>query len=43
MSVLLTLKKRNKDPVKSLTAALDALAVHPTADVYRLIFGSDSS
>ncbi len=43
MSVLLTLKKRGKDPVKALTAALDTLAVHPTADVYRLLFTYDSS
>lgn len=43
MSVLLTLKKRGKDPVKTLTAALDTLAVHPTADVYRLLFTCDSS
>jgi len=43
MSVLLTLKKRNKDPVTALTAALDVLAVRPNADVYRLLFGQDSS
>jgi hypothetical protein len=43
MSVLLTLKKRNKDPVKALTAALDLIAVRPKADVYRLLFETDSS
>lgn len=43
MSILLTLKKRNRDPVKTLTAVLNALAVHPTADVYRLLFTYDSS
>ncbi|MCX7020704.1 MAG: transposase, partial [bacterium] len=43
MSVLLTLKKRSKDPVQALTAALDALALNPAADVYRLLFRSDTS
>lgn len=43
MTVLLTLKKRNRDPVKTLTAALDILAIRPQTDVYRLLFASDSS
>jgi len=40
MSVLVTLQKRNPDP---LTATLDALVADPNADVYRLLFGSDTS
>lgn len=43
MSVLLTLQKRSADPLATLTAALDALAVDPNADVNRLLFGSDTS
>jgi len=43
MTALLTLKKRNRNPVKTLTAALDILAIRPQADVYRLLFVSDSS
>ena len=43
MTVLLTLKKRKKDPVKALTAALNTLAVNPKADIYRLLFAPDSS
>jgi len=43
MTVLLTIKKRNRDPVKTLTAALNILAAHPKANVYRLLFQSDSS
>ncbi len=43
MSVLLTLKKRKSDPVAALTAALDALARDPDADVYKLLFGTNTS
>lgn len=43
MTVLLTLKKRRKDPVKALTSALDVLAVNPNANIYRLLFQDDSS
>lgn len=43
MSVLLTLQKRTPDPLATLTAALDSLATDPKADVYRLLFGSDTS
>lgn len=43
MTVLLTIKKRNRDPVKTLTTALNTLAAHPQANVYRLLFESDSS
>jgi transposase len=43
MSVLATLQKRTPDPLVALTAALDALVVNPKADIYRLLFGSDSS
>lgn len=43
MSVLLTLKKRTPDPVAALTAALDALARDPDADVYKLLFGTNTS
>ena len=43
MSVLLTLKKRNPDPVQALTAALDALAVNPQANPYGLLFPADTS
>lgn len=43
MSVLLTLKKRTHDPVKALTAALDALALNPQADPYRLLFRANTS
>ena len=43
MTVLLTLKKRNKDPAKALTLALDVLATNPHADLYRLLFGSNTS
>lgn len=43
MSVLLTLQKRSQNPVAVLTAALDVLACDPDADVYRLLFGLDTS
>ena len=43
MSVLVTLQKRTPDPLATLTAALDTLAADPNADVYRLLFGSDTS
>jgi len=43
MSVLLTLQKRTADPLATFTAALDALAADPHADVYRLLFGPDTS
>jgi transposase len=43
MSVLVTLQKRTPDPLATLTAALDTLATDPKTDVYRLLFGSDSS
>jgi transposase len=43
MSVLLTLQKRNADPLAVLTATLDALIAHPQADVYKLLFGSNTS
>jgi transposase len=43
MSVLLTLQKRSSDPLAALTATLDALLASPRADVYRLLFGSDTS
>lgn len=43
MSVLLTLQKRTQNPVAVLTAALDVLAREPDADVYRLLFGPDTS
>ena len=43
MSVLLTLKKRNPNPVQALTAALDTLAANPKADIYRLLFGANTS
>jgi transposase len=40
MSVLHTLRKRTRDPVSALRACLDQLAADPTADPYRLLFGS---
>jgi len=43
MSALVTLQKRTPDPLASLTAVLDALVANPNADVYRLLFGSDTS
>jgi len=43
MSVLLTLHKRTQDPVGVLTAALDVLAREPDANVYRLLFGPNTS
>jgi len=43
MSILHTLKKRKKDPTQALKAALDALAVDPNANVYRLLFQGDTS
>jgi len=43
MSVLLTLQKRSSDPLATLIATLDALASHPKANVYRLLFGPDTS
>ena len=43
MSVLVTLQKRTPDPLATLTAALDTLASDPKANVYRLLFGSDTS
>jgi len=42
MTVLLTLKKRNKDPTRAFKVALDALALDPHADVYRLLFQGDT-
>jgi hypothetical protein len=43
MSVLLTLQKRSSDPLATLTATLDAFVASPHADVYRLLFDSDTS
>ena len=43
MSVLVTLQKRSSDPLATLTAVLDTLATDPKADVFRLLFGSDTS
>lgn len=43
MSVLLTLQKRSSDPLAALTATLDALVDNPKADVYKRLFGSDTS
>jgi hypothetical protein len=43
MSVLLTLHKRTQHPADTLRAALDVLARNPKADVYRLLFETDSS
>lgn len=43
MTVLLTLKKRAQDPGRTLTAALDALAANPQADLCRLLFRSNTS
>jgi hypothetical protein len=43
MSVLLTLQKRSSDPLTALTATLDAFVASPNADVYRLLFRSDTS
>lgn len=43
MSVLLTLQKRSSDPLATLTTTLDALVAKPKANVYRLLFGSDTS
>jgi len=43
MTVLLTLKKRTQDPVQTLTAALNALAADPHADIYHLLFGPNTS
>jgi|LSQX01.2.fsa_nt_gb transposase len=43
MSVLLTLQKRSSDPLATLTATLDALVANPKANVYRLLFGYDTS
>ena len=43
MSVLMTLQKKTRDPVTALTTALDALAHKPDADVYRLLFGPNTS
>jgi len=43
MSVLLTMKKRHPNPVLALTAALDALAVNPKANLYRLLFSPNTS
>jgi transposase len=43
MSVLLTLQKRSADPLATLIATLDALIASPDTDVYRLLFGSNTS
>ena len=43
MSVLLTLQKRSADPLAALTATLDALVADPHPNVYRLLFGPDTS
>jgi transposase len=43
MSIMLTLKKRTKDPTQRLKATLDAIAGNPNADVYRLLFSRDTS
>jgi hypothetical protein len=43
MSVLITLKKQNKDPVAALTRVLDILANCPNPNVYKLLFGCNSS
>ena len=43
MTILHTLKKRKKDPTRALKVALDALADDPHADVYHLLFQSDTS
>lgn len=43
MSVLVTLQKQTPDPLSTLSAALDALVENPTANVYRLLFGPDTS
>ncbi len=43
MSVLFTLKKRHPDPVLALTAALDALAANSKANLYPLLFASNTS
>lgn len=40
---VVTLKKRTPKPVATLTAALDALARDPDADVYKLLFGTNTS
>jgi len=43
MRVLLTLQKRSGDPLARLTETLNALADNPDADVYRSLFGADTS
>lgn len=43
MSVMLTLKKRSKDPTKTLKKALDILASNPNADIYSLLFQNNTS
>lgn len=43
MNVLLTLQKQSSDPLAALTATLDAFVANPNADVYRLLFGPDTS
>jgi hypothetical protein len=43
MSVLLTLQRSTSDPLAALAATLAALAASPRADVYCLLFGSDTS
>lgn len=43
MSVLFTLRKRHPDPVRVMTAALDALVANPKANLYRLLFKPDTS
>ena len=43
MSVLFTLQKRSSDPLATLTATLDALVTNSHADVYKLLFDSNTS
>jgi len=43
MTVLFTLRKRHSNPVVALSSALDALAANPKANLYRLLFSSNTS
>lgn len=43
MSVLLTLQKRAPDPLDALTGVLNALAANPKTDVYKTLFGANTS
>lgn len=43
MTILHTLKKRNKDPIRKLKVALDTLVDNPHAEVYHLLFQGDTS